>query len=146
LKAVHGMYIRQQIDMFNALKQTFGAEVEAVIRQKSSRDACLAFQTLAQQTGKTSISDLIAVLWEPLRSKGFEFTQEQTEQGVQMKCTVCPFASMYRAMGGADWGYALYCAADEYLTQAFNPNIGFKRDHTLMEGNEFCDHFYFYKK
>ncbi len=117
-----------------------------MIKQKSSQDACLLFRSLAQQSGSNTIADLTRVLWEPLRSKGYVFTYRQTEEGVQMHCTVCPFASLYRSLGGADWGYTLYCAADKDLTEAFNPKIGFNRSHTLMEGHAYCDHFYFKKE
>ncbi len=96
--------------------------------------------------GKNSIDDLVNVLWEPLREKGYAFTLEKTEPGVQVNCTACPFATMYRSLGGAEWGYALYCAVDEDLTKAFNPEIGFKRTKTLMEGHSNCDHFYFMRE
>jgi len=145
LKAVHGMYITQQIGLLDALKAEFGSKVVDVVRAKASGDACAMFHTLAEKIGKNSIDDLIAFLWEPLRAKGYAFTMEKVDGGVKMNCTACPFATMYRAMGGAEWGYALYCAADEDLTKAFNPKIGFKRTQTLMEGHACCDHEYFYE-
>lgn len=145
LKAVHGMYIKQQINLLNALKTKFGTGVTDVIREANSRDVCQAYKALADAAGGNSIADLIRVLWEPLRSKGYVFTMEEKDGGVQMHCTTCPFAMMYRAMGGEEWGYALYCAADEDLARAINPQIGFKRSQTLMEGDACCDHFYFYR-
>lgn len=145
LKAVHGMYIQQQIGLLDALKAEFGGGVADVVREKAAGDACAMIKAAAGQAGGTSIDDLVNVLWEPLRSKGYAFTVEKTDGGVKMNCTACPFAAMYRAMGGAEWGFALYCAADEVLTEAFNPKIGFRREHTLMEGHSCCDHEYFYK-
>jgi predicted ArsR family transcriptional regulator len=144
LKAVHGMYIQQQIGLLNALKAEFGDGVAGVVRAKASADACATFRALAEKTGKNSIDDLVTALWEPLRAKGYAFTMEKVDGGVRMHCTACPFAAMYRAMGGAEWGFALYCAADEDLTKAFNPKIGFKRTRTLIEGHDCCDHEYFY--
>lgn len=144
LKAVHGMYIQQQIGLLNALRAEFGDGVAGVVRAKASSDSCAMFRALSEKTGKNSIDDLVALLWEPLRAKGYAFTMEKVDGGVRMHCTACPFAAMYRAMGGAEWGYALYCAADEDLTKAFNPKIGFKRTQTLMEGHDYCDHEYFY--
>ncbi len=143
LKAVHGMYIEQQISLLNALKAEFGPRVVEVVRQAGSRDVCAVYHELAEKSGKRSIDDLVDALWEPLRQKGYVFTRENTGTGIQMHCTACPFAAMYKAMGGTEWGYALYCAADADLTAAFNPQIGFKRTKTLMEGSDCCDHFYF---
>lgn len=144
LKGVHAMYIKQQIMLLNALKTEYGKEVVDIVRETNSGMVCQTFRDQAVQSGKNSIEDLVAVLWEPLRSKGYAFTMEAMDGGIKMNCTACPFASMYKAMGGEDWGYALYCAADEDLARAFNPNIGFKREHTLMEGHTCCDHFYYY--
>lgn len=145
LKAVHGMYIKQQIGLLDALKAEFGDGVVDVIRGKASADACVLFHSLAEKTGRNSIGDLVNALWEPLRTKGYAFTMETVDGEVHMHCTACPFAAMYRAMGGAEWGYALYCAADADLTKAFNPKIGFKRTRTLMQGDDCCDHEYFYE-
>jgi predicted ArsR family transcriptional regulator len=145
VKEVHVTYVKQQITLLNALKDALGPEVARVVEQANSQEICQTYQELARQSGKSSIEDLVAVLWEPLRSRGYEFTAEQTEQGLQMHCTACPFATLYRQLGGAEWGFHLYCAADEQLAQAFNPSIGFKRTKTLMEGDEYCDHLYFYQ-
>jgi predicted ArsR family transcriptional regulator len=145
LKAVHGMYIHQQIGLLEVMKAEFGSKVVDVVRGKATDDACAMFRELAGLTGKNSIDDLVAALWEPLRGRGYEFTQEKVDGGVMMNCTACPFATMYRAMDGEEWGYALYCAADEDLTKAFNPKIGFKRTMTLMEGHACCNHEYFYQ-
>jgi predicted ArsR family transcriptional regulator len=143
LKAVHGMYIKQQISLLEGLKSEFGPRVVDVVRETNNRDVCQVYKALAERSGSNSIDDLVNLLWEPLRDKGYAFTVEKTDAGVQMNCTACPFAAMYRSLGGAEWGYAIYCAADEELTKAFNPNIGFKRTRTLMEGHACCDHFYF---
>lgn len=145
LKAVHGMYIQQQIGLLDALKAEFGNGVVDVVRGKAVGDACAMFHGLAEKTGRNSIDDLVNALWEPLRTKGYVFSMETVDGGVRMHCTACPFAAMYRTMGGAEWGYALYCAADADLAKAFNPRIGFRRSHTLMEGDDCCDHEYFYE-
>lgn len=145
LKAVHGMYVKQQVSLLNALKAKYGQGVVDVIRETNAREVCQVYRAMTEQSGWNSIDDLVAMLWEPLRSKGYVFTAEKTEDGVQMYCTTCPFANLYRAMGGEEWGYALYCAADEELTGAFNPQIGFRRTQTLMEGHDHCDHLYFMK-
>lgn len=145
LKAVHTQYIKQQIVLLNALKKELGPTVCHLVEEANNREICQTFYNLAQQTGQNSIEDLLKLLWEPLRSRGYDFTVERRDSGVQIHCTACPYATLYRALGGAEWGYTMFCAADAALTQAFNPHIGFKRTQTLMEGQEYCDHFYFYQ-
>ena len=143
LREVHGMYVRQQLALLNALQDQFGVEVAQVVEQTNSAQVCRAY--LAGADGAGSIDDLIARLWEPLRAKGYEFSVTRGEGGVQIHCTACPWARLYRHLGGADWGYRLYCAADEALTAGFNAQIGFQRTKTLMEGHDCCDHRYFMK-
>jgi predicted ArsR family transcriptional regulator len=143
IRELHLMYTHQQITLLNALKDKFGPEVVAVVEQANSAAVCQQF--LAGANDERGIEALIDLLWEPLRTKGYEFTIARTDEGVQMTCTACPWATLYKNLGGADWGYHLYCAVDEDLVEAFNPQIGFKRTKTLMEGQDACDHFYYLK-
>lgn len=144
LRDVHVMYVKQQLTFLNALQDKFGAKVAQVVEQENSASVCQTY--LAGATGNGSIEALISLLWEPLRTKGYEFSVIHSEAGVQMKCTVCPWARLYRNLGGADWGYRLHCAVDEDLVEGFNSKIGFKRTKTLMAGDEYCDHFYYLKE
>ena len=144
LRDVHVTYVKQQITLLNALQDKFGTEVAQVVQQKNSALVCQAY--FAGASDERSIEALINLLWEPLRTKGYEFSVTQSEAGVQMKCTACPWARLYRNLGGADWGHRLYCAVDEDLVGGFNPQIGFTRTKTLMEGDEYCDHFYYMKE
>ena len=144
LRELHVMYTSQQITLLNALKDEFGPEVVTVVEQANSTAVCQRF--LAGANGKRTIEALINFLWEPLSTKGYAFTIDRSDEGVQMKCTACPWAALYKNLGGAEWGFHLYCAVDEDLVEAFNPQIGFKRTKTLMEGHDSCDHFYYLKR
>ena len=137
------MYVKQQLTLFEALRDKFGSDVAQVVEQSNSASVCQAY--LAGATGEGTIEALINLVWEPLRSQGFEFTVTPSEKGVQIQCTACPWARLYRNLGGAEWGYRLYCAVDEPLVEGFNPNIGFKRTKTLMEGDDCCDHLYYWQ-
>lgn len=143
LKAVHVMYVKQQLTLLNALHAHFGPDVARIAAQASAEQFCQLY--LAQASEQRTIDDLIRLLWEPLRQQGYEFTIQHTAQGVQMTCTACPLAKLYRQLGGAEWGYHLYCAADAMLTEHFNPRVGFRRTTTLMEGHACCDHLYYNK-
>jgi len=101
--------------------------------------------TASSNSNERTIMDLIQLLWEPLKNFGFNFTIEEHEDGTQVTCTRCPWAIMFKTLGAEKWGYVLQCAADRTLVERFNPEIGFKRSKTLMEGDDCCDHFY-YKK
>ena len=44
-----------------------------------------------------------------------------------------------------DLMYQHTCSVDECIATTFNPQIGFRRTKTLMQGDEYCDHFYYMK-
>jgi hypothetical protein len=136
IKDLHVMHTQQKIALLNAFKKKYGSE-------EASRET---YQNKNPGDGERSIEDLLNIIWEPLRKQGLEFSMERTEMGVQMKCTKCPVADLYKQAGGTEWGYHLYCAADKHIVEAFNSKIGFRRTKTLMEGHDCCDHFYYLKE
>jgi predicted ArsR family transcriptional regulator len=146
IRDVHLKYIAQQILILNALKKRLGPAVADIAAETHAREAAKPFLVAAHEKGMSSVDDLVSLLWEPLRVHGYEFTVARAEGNVRIHCTSCPFAALYRQMGGSDWGYRLYCAADAYLVKEFNKNIGFRRTKTLMEGDNCCDHFYYMKE
>lgn len=85
-------------------------------------------------------------LWGPLRQEGFEFTCTQNEQGCQLKVTRCPVAEIAKAHKLEKWGYIFHCLGDESIAEGYNSEIGFVRTKTIMEGEQYCDHCYYYRK
>ena len=112
-----------------------------VVEQTNSHRICQSYLAHIPEVQR-SLDDFLMILWEPLRQHGYEFTVERSGNSVQMKCAACPWATLYKQLGGAKWGYLLYCAADAPLVRQFNPKITFTRAKTLMEGDYCCDHFY----
>jgi predicted ArsR family transcriptional regulator len=146
IKDLHIMHTQQKIALLNAFKNKYGSEVFQVIEQANGVTVRETYQNKNHGDGERSIEDLITIVWEPLRKQGLEFTMERTAKEVQMKCTKCPVADLYKQAGGTEWGYHLYCAADNHIAEAFNSKIGFRRTKTLMEGHDCCDHFYYLKE
>lgn len=143
LKAVHSSYVAQKIGVLNQLKEKLSPEIIETILI-ANRDI-LCQPVMNSFSGDGSINDLINVLWEPLRNSGYMFETEAIENGVQVYCNRCPYANLYRELGGEDWGFQLFCAADAELVEQFNPNIKFERSKTLMEGHDCCNHRYMMK-
>jgi hypothetical protein len=57
----------------------------------------------------------------------------------EFNVTRCRFAEMYRRLRLADLGPTLSCARDGAMIAGFNPELGFTRTQTLMEGACHCD-------
>jgi hypothetical protein len=62
-----------------------------------------------------------------------------------MRCTKCPAYEMAKDMNATEWLYHHICSIDEYVVSGFNPKIGFTRTKTLMQGDDYCDHYYYMK-
>lgn len=139
-------YTRWTISLLDGLKARLGHQVVTALDDMIAQDTLQEWEQKAAQEPGNTIEDLIRLLWEPLRAQGFEFTIERREDGVQMHCTRCPLADRAKAIGGAEWMVHLYCGTDPHMAAGFNPQMGFRRTKTLMEGHDCCDHFYFYKE
>lgn len=141
---IHLMYTKQQIEILTALKDQMGALVADIV-EKCHSERLVAGIMAKTGSSERTMENLVNILWEPLRSEHYEFTVHRRGRGIQIICSSCPLAGLYRMAGGEDWGYHLYCAADEKIVQAFNPDMGFERTKTLMQGYDSCDHFYYMK-
>ena len=73
-------------------------------------------------------------------------TEMESETGMQNIVTKCPIYDTAKRLGLTEEIYYLCCASDPFMAEGFNPNIGFKRTKTLMEGDECCNNFLYYKK
>lgn len=138
-------YTRRTIAILNGLRERLGPQVTEAVSEMAAEAARAKWAEIARQEGSNTIEDIIRLLWEPLRAKGFEFTVECREDGVQMRCVRCPNYDLAREIeGGPEWLYYLTCATDPHVVAGFNPKIGFRRTKTLMAGDDCCDHFYYY--
>ena len=127
------------------MKERFGEEVYDVIWEAHSERVKDEWRKKAEEHGDNSIESLIELLWKPLQQHGFEYTMEKTDSGVQMKCTKCPTANRALRLGVGEQKYYDICKNDWAIAEGFNPNIGFTMTKTLMQGDDCCNHFYYYK-
>lgn len=136
----------EKVQLLKALQRQHGNAVVDTAMQALEERVREEWQTIGELHGKNDIDELVQVIWEHFgKSGGFEFTVEHRDNGIQICCTKCPLADMARAIGEPEWGYRFYCKTDPIVVEAFNPNIGLQRSKTLMEGHEYCNHFYYYK-
>ena len=131
-------------NILKVMKERFGEEVYDIIVKENSERVKQGWRKKAEEHGDNSIESLIKILWEPLQSE-FEWTMEKTDAGVQMKCTKCPTAERALRLGVEEQFYYEICKNDWSVVEGFNPNIGFTMTKTLMQGDDYCNHFYYYK-
>ncbi|MBN1303803.1 MAG: L-2-amino-thiazoline-4-carboxylic acid hydrolase [Anaerolineales bacterium] len=138
---------KARVDDLNALKQEFGEKVVEIVARERGKKVEENWRRIAEEHGRNDIEGIKQTLWRWVAEAGFEFTEIETDEvGTQLHVTKCPLADMARELEAADWGFTCYCADDPHITAGFNPEIGFRRTKTLMEGDQYCDHFYFMKE
>jgi len=100
------------IAQLNVLQERFGAKVIEVIAMVVAENSRRDWAEIARHEKSHTIDDLIRLLWGPGREKGCEFTMYPHENGVQMRCTRCPYVELGKKINGTKWLYYLVCMAD----------------------------------
>lgn len=145
LRKTHLMYIKLQVKMINALQQQFGEEVIKTVQEVFSEESVKPYLPIFESVAGRSVENLVKILWEPLKKMGFQFTVDEIEHGLQIKCSQCPWVNLYEAAGDKNLGFKMVCHADYCFVKQYNPKIEFKRTKTLMQGDDYCDHSYVLK-
>ena len=143
-KQLDKKYMVQIIDILDRMEKRFGSGVYQVVEETVAESTIAKWSEIARGEESRTVADIIRLLWEPLRARGFEFSMEEKEDGIQVYCTKCALNDLAQEIDGTDWMFYLKCASDPYIVQGFNPRILFRRTKTLMEGHACCDHFYGY--
>ena len=138
-------HLTETAKLIRVFKAHYGEEAYRVAAKHFGEKALAVWKQIGEKSDDRSIEALIQYLWEPLRQEGFEYESIETDTGVQMKCTRCGLYDLAKHYGIEKEIFYHSCETDPYITEGFNPNIGFKRTKTLMQGDDCCDHFYYYK-
>ena len=133
----------QMSRLLKLMKEHFGEEVYQVFVEEKSDGIRRRWSKIAEEHGDNSIESLIKLIWDPL-PQDFEYTMEKTEAGFQFKCTKCPVADKALRLGIGEQMYYAICKNDFAAAEGFNPNIGFTMTKTLMQGDDCCNHLYYY--
>ncbi|MFX0052543.1 MAG: L-2-amino-thiazoline-4-carboxylic acid hydrolase [Candidatus Hermodarchaeota archaeon] len=121
-------------------ERDFGDEYNQIAEELIAENTRSALSKFSSQKGLSSLDDLISFLWEQW-TEG-ECTIERTKTAVQIYCTKCPIADVYQSINKEKYGLLFHCSEDPYIVEGYNPKIKFKRTKTLMNGDDYCDHFY----
>lgn len=71
---------------------------------------------------------------------------EETPDKLVFHVTECLWTDVYKEAKAADLGYALLCQPDFAYAQACHPKIKMKRTKTLMQGDSYCDHTFYWEE
>lgn len=92
----------------------------------------------------TSLQGFVNLFWGPMH-KSLKFDEHwEGEDKVSFKVKHCTVCEACKKAGLTDIGYHVYCMTDPAVVSGINPDIKFSRTHTLMQGDDYCDHCYHY--
>jgi len=134
-----------KLNLFESIKDKYGKKLFDVIDKIVKWNLLKDWKEIAENEKASTIDDLIRLLWNTL-DNNFKYTSKKNQDGsVQFYCTKCPIHDLGKELNCTELLYYLVCKGDPYVAEGINPKIGFKRIKTLMQGDELCDHFYYYK-
>jgi len=138
---------QDKIKLIKLMYDEFGEHVLEVLNEDNKKETIKEWREIAEGRHSNDIPDLIECLWKNMGSEqGWDYSIEKKDEGVQITCTKCPLVEISEKGGSKKIGYELYCKSDYYINEGFNSEIKMKRTKTLMQGDDCCNHFYFYEK
>jgi hypothetical protein len=65
---------------------------------------------------------------------------------LSLKVSECLWAEVFKELNAEEIGYLMVCNPDHAYAQACHPNIKLKRSKTLMQGDSYCNHKWYWDK
>jgi len=69
---------------------------------------------------------------------------KDTELELGMHVTECLDAEVFKELEAEDIGYFVVCNPDYAYARACNPCVKLRRNKTLMQGDDYCDHLWYW--
>jgi len=134
--------IEATVAMLRSLRNLYGERVINVASAAYQSTMRQRWKRIGEESEKKDIDGLFNRLWETSKSLfSYEVTHKD-ENSLELKVRSCFWADEFRRLNAADIGFELCCMADFYIVEGFNPTIEYKRNKTLMKGDDCCDHRY----
>jgi len=133
------------VDLIRTLRDEVGdQETLSLLRAYSAEQGRQAGTRQREQFPDTSFSTFTAQFRPPRYADSLTMEiVEDTENVFQLRVTECVWAAAFKALGmDGEMGHAAICNMDYHWPPAFNPKFRMERDHTLMQGHEYCNHRY----
>jgi len=144
--------IEDAVELAGAFEHAMGKEraLEA-IRKWTERSVTDAVKHEMSKNPIRSFEDFKRLRKEQEKSPGWMHMltlthPEDTSEKYCYNITECLWAKVFKDMNAADLGYVLKCSHDFAMARAMHPKLGLKRTKTLMQGDDCCNHVYYWRE
>jgi hypothetical protein len=143
---------RSAVELAKAFERALGRERTFEILKKATEKS--AVESVKNETSKKPVKNfedfkLLRKQKEksPLWAHMLTLTHpEETPKKLSYHVTECLWAKTFKEMNATDLGYILCCGSDFAMARAYHPKMRLKRTKTLMQGDSYCNHTYYWKE
>lgn len=135
------------------LERVLGREkAHEIIRKSRERYGVESIRKRMAERGPIkNFEDFKALCKEDAKSPFWSHTltitfPEETPKKIVHHITECLYAKTFKEMNAGNLGYILCCHPDFATAQVYHPKIKLKRTKTLMQGDSYCDHTYYWEE
>jgi hypothetical protein len=145
---------RSTVELVKALEHALGKDKTLEIVRKWAREReKSAVESIKNEMSKKPIrnfQDFKLFMKEgnksPFWTHVLTLSSEETPNKFCDHVTECLWAKTYKEMNATDLGYILHCRPDFAMAKAYHPKIRLNRTKTLMQGDKYCNHTWYWKE
>ena len=140
------------VSLIKAFELTLGRKRAFEIVQKWAEKSGIEFaQNQSSMTPIETFEDFALFMKKEDQSPFWTHVLKKTiieETSVKLSChiTECLWAETFKKMKATNLGYIICCHPDFAMAETYHPKIRLKRTKTLMQGDSYCNHIYYWKE
>lgn len=144
--------LRGKVQLARELEQALGHKKAFEIIGEAQKKMALSWvKRMKEQHSIESFEDFATimkkVIQNPMRQQTTTLTiQKETPEKLAFTTTECLRARIFEEMEATDLGYLMFCHQDIAAAKAFHPKIKLTRTKNLMQGDEYCNHTYYWDR
>ncbi len=153
LEEFHTATHEKLVSLIREMERVLGRErAHQIVSDWAERNAINDIKSViaSQKKPPETFEDVKVLLkeWvEDLNTNNMETVSIVEETDTKSVCIVdeCIYGTVFNKLDAADIGYLLYCKHDFATTPEIHPNLGLKREKTVMQKDDCCDFEYYWK-
>lgn len=133
-------HLKRTADLLNQLGKKFGPEVFDIIMKKERESRIESGKEISQKCEENLIEDIIPYFG------GEQNVVEKSKDHCVIRTKYCALANAVKDTNIEEFVYHLHCCNDPSFVEGFNSNLGCEVRRSLLNGDEYCEHYIYINK